>query len=679
MASEVQERVSDSGAEFAEVKQALEDQIARTFPIRDKSGKYEVRVRGVTTADTRHTDDIKEQQRRRLMGRSWSVDVHGTVDVVDTTTNKVIASRKQKITEIPKMTRHGSWIIDGQEMSLMNQWRLRPGAYVKAMEKPGEYEAQFQLAKGRSFDVQQEEKGSLFMKVGTRKIPLYSVLKATGVSDEAMKAAWGESAFKESQKKSKDKDLQSFYEAWRGEPATPGTNFHTAALELLGQTQLDPEIAHQNLGVRSAQVNGPMLLAASHKLIDVAAQRRQPDPIDSLRYKELWTAKDHMVERLQKSGAEITQRVQAAFRKPTVVRRLEQGDPSALRDVVSPDLLRKPLFYPFTSTSLASVSKQTNPISMLADRSATTIMGPGGIKSHHMINASNTAIDPSHLGFLDPVFTPESSPGVTTHLAFGVKPAKDRRPVARLYNVRTGAYEQVDAATAASHVVVLPDQVNWAGNKPSPRVARFRSIDGHGEMRDDLKWHQVDYVMPAASQVFALETNLVPFMGSDSAGRTTMSARHMAQAISVVGREAPMVRVEARPGQSFEELIGSNFLAHKSPVAGKVTRVTANDITVQDAGGKSQQVALYNHYPTNEKKGMLHSTPLVRVGQSVKAGQLLADNNHTVNGVLALGTNLRTAYLANGYNHEDGIVVSETAAQEARERAPVQAEPVHGR
>jgi DNA-directed RNA polymerase subunit beta' len=663
MADEVQAPVGDPSVQFAELKTALEEQITKTFPIRDKAGRFEVRVSDVTTIDKLGVEDIKEQHKRRIEGKSWSAQVNGVVEVVDLQTGKTLVRRTQRITDIPKMTRHGSWIIDGQEMSLMNQWRLRPGAYVKATERAGEYEAQFQLAKGKSFDLQQEERGNLFMKIAGRKIPLYSVLQATGVTDDQMIAAWGAEAFHETKKKAKDKDLQSMYEAWKGSAADHGTDFKAAIPELLSTTQLDPEIAHQNLGVRSSTVNGAMLLAASRKLIDVAAKRTEPDPIDSLRYKELWTAKDHMVERLARSSNDITLKVQSAFRKSTVVDRVRAGDESALRDIVTPDLLRKPMFFPFTSTSLASVSKQTNPIAMIADRSATTIMGPGGIKNSYMLNSSNTAIDPSHLGFLDPVFTPESNPGVTTHLAFGVRPASDRRPMARLYNLRTKAYEDVDAATAATKIIVLPDQVTWKNDKPSPRIERFRSIDGKGELRDDVKWHRADYVMPSTSQVFALETNLVPFMQNDSAGRTTMSARHMAQAISIVGREAPLVCVEARPGKSFEELIGNTFLSHNAPEGGKVTRVTKGDVTIQDRQGKSHTVQLYDHYPTNDQKGMLHSTPLVHVGQTVKRGQTLADNNFTRDGVLALGTNLRVAYLSNGFNHEDGIVISETAAK----------------
>lgn len=663
MADELVERVGDPAVQFEELKRALEDQITKTFPIRDKSGKYEVRLRNVVTDDRLGVEDIKEQHRRRLEGRSWSAPVTGTVDVVDVATGKVLVSRKQRITEIPKMTRHNSWIIGGQEMTLMNQWRLRPGAYVKATEQPGKYEAQFQLAKGKSFDLQQEEKGNLFMKIGGRKVPLVSVLRATGVTDDQMRAAWGDAAFNETAKKSKDKDLPSMYEAWKGQPLPQGTDPKAAVHELLRGTLVDPEITRQNLGVHSPQVSGEMLLAASKKLVDVAAQRTPPDPIDSLRYKELWTAKDFMAERLARSAPEVIAKVQRALAKPTIVRRIAEGDTSALRDVVAPDLLRKPMFFPFTSTSLAAVSKQTNPIAMLADRSATTIMGPGGIKSSFQLNKSNTAIDPSHLGFLDPVFTPESAPGQTTHLAYGVLPAKDRRPVTRLYNVRTGKMEEVDAATAAAHVVVLPDQVEWKNGKPAPREARFRSVDGRGELRDNLKWGDVDYVMPQAAQVFATETNLVPFMQNDSAGRTTMSARHMAQAISIVGREPPAVQVLHPSGKTFEQVIGSNFLAHKTPVDGKVVRVTRQEITVQDAQGKTHSVHLYDHYPTNDKKGMLHSTPLVKPGDKVRANQVLADNNYTKNGTLALGTNLRVAYLSNGYNHEDGIVISESAAK----------------
>jgi len=653
---------SDPKAQFEELKEQLLTQISGTFPIKDRSGRFEVRVSGLTVDDHLGTDDIKGQAKARLEGKSWAVPVLGTIEVVDTKENKTVVSRPNAlIAKIPKLTRHYSYIMGGQEKSIANQWRLRPGAYVKATEKPGEYEAQFQLAKGRSFDVQLDESGYIHMKVGSRKIPLYSVLSTMGVTDEAMKKAWGESTFHASKSKaSVDKNLRSLYEVWRKEAPASTADLRNETHAIFESTKLDPEVAHANLGVRTSQVNAALLFEASKKLLDVSAGRKDPDPIDSLRYKELWSAKDHFMERIAQASPEITRRVQQALSKPTVQRRLASGDRQVLRDVFMPDLIQRPLNHVFT-TSLTSVGKQTNPLTMISDNNLVTITGPGGIQNQHALSKSNTALDPSHLGFLDPVYTPESNTGVNTHKAFGVT-VKDRKPHIRLYNLRTGKLEDVDAARASVSSVILPDQVVWKGGKPTPRGKTTRMSDGHGQIRDDLPWGDAHYVMPSATQVFTVETNLVPFMQNDSAGRSTMSARHMAQAISITGREAPKVQVEAGAGRTFEDLVGSGFLARKSPEAGVVVSVKPGEVVIRGKSG-THTVDLYDHYPTNHSKGELHSTPLVKPGDKVKAGEIVADNNYTKGGKLALGTNLRVAYIANGSNHEDGIVISESAAK----------------
>jgi DNA-directed RNA polymerase subunit beta' len=653
---------ADPKLHFEELKTQLVSQIGKTFPIRDRLGKFEVRVKDLEVADDKGIDDIKGQYEARVNGRTWAVPVTGRVEVVDLESNKPVISRKVQLATIPKLSRHYSYIVGGQEKFISNQWRLRPGVYVKATEKPGEFEAQFQLAKGAAFDVQQDSDGYLFAKIGSRKVPLYSLLHAQGIPDDEMKKAWGDAAYKATLAKAKpDKDVRSFVEAWSKQP----TEDPRAALtSLFQESRIDPLVVKANLGIESNQVNGNILFAASKKLIDVAAGRRDADPIDSLRYKELWTAKDHFSERLASAGDEIQRRVSQALAKPKLQARLRAGDETALREVVMPDLIKRPLYHVF-STSLAANGKQTNPLAMLSDRSMVTIMGPGGIKNPHAITKSNTAIDPSHLGILDPVFTPESNPGVNTHLTFGVT-IKDRKPHVRLYNVKTHKLEEVDAATASTSNVVLPDQVQWKNGAPTPNGKVIRMSDPKGDIRDDLSWDKADYVMPTAAQIFAVETNLVPFMQNDAAGRTTMSARHMAQAISIEGREPPKVQVEAAGGRTFEEVIGSGFLSHRSPVDGVVTAVKDREITIKGKDGKTHSVDLYHHYPTNDPKGMLHSEPTVKVGDRVKADGLVADNNFTKNGTLALGTNLRVAYLANGSNHEDGIVISRSAADKLR-------------
>jgi DNA-directed RNA polymerase subunit beta' len=654
---------SDPQNQFEELKDQLLQQISQTFPVKDRAGRFEVRVRDLQVEDRLGVDDIKDQFKSKMEGRSWAAPVVGTIEIVDATTGKVLVSKKNSpIAKIPKLTRHYSYIVGGSEKFVANQWRLRPGVYVKATEKPGEFEAQFQLAKGRSFDLQTGDNHEIYMRLGSRKIPLYSVLTALGVSEDAMKKAWGADAFDASKKKANvERDLKSLYETWRKEPLSDKADPHLEAKAIFEGTRIDPAVAHANVGVRSERVDGDVLFEASKKLLDVAAKRKDPDPIDSLRYKELWTAKDQFVDRIAKAAPDIESRIAKALSKPTVQRRLAAGDTSVLRDVFMPDLIQRPLYHVFT-TSLAANGKQTNPVSMLADRSMVTITGPGGIQNPHALSKSNTSLDPSHLGFLDPVFTPESNAGVNTHLTFGVT-IKDRKPFVRLYNTKTKQMEDVDAATAATANIVLPDQVRWDKGRPVPVTKTTRMSDRHGHMRDDIAFSSADYVMPSAAQVFAIETNLVPFMQNDSAGRSTMSARHMAQAISVIGREPPKVQVEAGAGKSFESIVGAGFLSHRSKVDGVVKEIKNDEIIVQTKDGSRHSVHLYHHYPTNDPKGQLHSIPLVKAGDRVKAGQIVADNNYTKNGTLALGANLRVAYLANGSNHEDGIVISRSAAE----------------
>lgn len=651
---------TDPNREYEDLKRKLLAEVQSTFPIADPRSGYEVRVKNLVVADSKlGTDDIKGQLQARLSGRSYTAPIEGDVEVVDRN-GKVLVAKRMKIADIPKLTRHYTFIHGGQERSVTNQWRLRPGPYVKKTEREGEFEAQFQLAKGRPFDIQMDPVSSyLFVKAG-RKIPLYSVLKATGISDEEMKKQWGEKAFEATKAKSNyEKDLHSFYTSMKHGGTIPeGTPPAMAVVSYLATTKMDPAVTKTTLGAPFEQVTGDALLRASHKLIEVSGGRTRPDPIDSLEFKELWTPTDHFVERLRASKLDIHGRVLKSLSKDKTQAALVAGQSGILRDIVMPDLIQKPINHVFV-TSLATAPKQTNPVAMLADRTQTTIMGPGGIKSEHQVTLSNTSVDPSQLGFVDPVFTPEGSPGTVTHLTSSVT-IRDRKPMMRVFNLKTHKIEELTPAEASRTVLVLPDQVKWSGGHPKPLADLVRVKNEHGEIEEKPISH-AHYAMISPTQVFSTETNLVPFMQNDAAGRTTMSARHMAQAISLTGREAPHVQVQAVPGTSFEKRIGETFIAHKSPVNGTIAKVEPGEIVVKGSDGAEHSVHLYDHFPMNEKKSMLHSTPLVKVGDKVSTGQILADHSFSKNGVLALGTNVLVAYLANGSNHEDGIVISESA------------------
>jgi DNA-directed RNA polymerase subunit beta' len=654
---------ADPQKQFEELKEKLLTQISSTFPIPDRTGGMEVRVRDLNVKEGLGTDDIQGQYDHKTKGKTWVAPVHGTLDVVDTKTGKVLSSREGvRVADIPKLTRHYSYIIGGQEKQVANQWRLKPGAYVKPTQKEGVFEAQFQLAKGHSFDVSLDPAtGYMAMVMGTRKIPLYSVLRQSGMKDKDLAKMWSPEVLEANRKKSKgDTDIRSLYRMAMGKDAPTDAPPKALLSAVFQNTKMDPEVTKETLGAAMSQVSGDALARASHKLLRVSRKEQKPDVIDSLKFKELWTAADQFTDRLERSKNEIHRRVQNAMGKPKTRAALLSGDPKAMRDAIPTDLFRKPIHHVF-GTALASSPDQTNPVSMLSGNSLVTITGPGGITNPNAITYENTAIDPSQLGFVDPVHTPEQEAGKNLHLTVGTEIA-NKKPKMLLYNLKTGKQEKVSPQKAAGSSIVLPDQVKWQKGKPVPLEKTVRVNDSNGEIKD-VEMGKAQYVMPSPAQMFSVGTNMVPFMQNDSAHRSTMSARHMEQAISIDGREPPRVQVGLTKDKTFEQMVGSGFLAHRTPTDGVVKSVKPGKIVVQGKDGKAHTVQTYDHYPLNDAKAMIHSEPLVKPGDRVKKNQPLADNNFTKEGTLALGTNLRTAYIANGANHEDGIVVSHSAAK----------------
>jgi biotin carboxyl carrier protein len=254
-----------------------------------------------------------------------------------------------------------------------------------------------------------------------------------------------------------------------------------------------------------------------------------------------------------------------------------------------------------------------------------------------------------------------SKTGVSLRLPVGVKKVGNEAKI-RLHNIKSGKLEFVSPGEFSQSAVVLPDQVKWKDDKPIPRGKTVRMSVSGNEIRDG-KFEDAHYVMPHSWQIFNLTSNLIPFLNNTAGGRASMASRHIEQAISLVHREAPLIQVDTgmKSTPTFEDLLGGQA-SHAAPVSGRIVEVSKNHVVIQTASGEKRPVSIYNNYPLNDAKAVLHSTPLVAVGDTVKAGQTIADTNFSKGGKLAIGVNLRTAYLPfKGYNFEDGVVISESA------------------
>lgn len=632
---------------FDILKGSVSNAVEGMFPIVGK--KQTLELKGVQVKDDLSIDDVRSQKKAKLSGRTWAVPVEAQVALRDNATGKVVDEQSVRLLNLPKITRRHSQIVDGQEYQIDNQWRLKSGVYARVKDN-GELESTFNLAKGRGFSIDFKPKERKFtVGYGNSNIPLQPLLREMGIPQNEIEKRWG-SQIAQANTHDSEKALLKFYKASTGEKTEDVDKARAHLRETFAATKMLPDVNKLTLGKGHDKVTGGALMDASQKLLQVSQGKVKPDSRDSLMFKELHSAEDFFAERLQKGTYDITRRIRNNLDRKRSV-----------KSIVGPDVFNKPIKDMFHQTTLANVPEQTNPLEMISGQMKTTITGEGGIKSGHAITEDAKLIDPSHLGFLDPIHTPEgASTGVTLRLPIGVK-KKGHDVGITMYNVKTGKNETINPEKAVNVNIVLPDQVKWVDGKPVPTGKKVK-MSTIGNDITEGSMEDAQYVMRDPIQMFSMASNLVPFIAADHPNRSTMAGRHMEQAISLQNREAPLVQSLAG-NKTFEDVMGM-YAGHTSLTAGKVTKVTKDAIHIKDAAGKVHEHQIYDQFPLNEDKSYLHSTPTVKIGDSVKKGQAIADTNYTSKGKLALGTNLKVGYMPyKGYNYEDGVVISETAAK----------------
>ncbi len=638
---------------FEHFRDRVIDGIKTHFPIQGKV--QSLHLENIEVKDNLHPDDIRSQHAAKIGGDTWSVPVFAHLTLKDNETGRAISSRKIRIAEVPKVTNRYSFIVDGQEYQVDNQWQLKPGVYTRRRQN-GDLESRFNVAGRGAFDVLFDPASKQFvMEYNKSKLPLYPIMKTMGVDDDSLEKSWGREIFLANKNaRGVGGTLERFYKSDRRSAAPSREAAEQHLHSTLTNAQLRPEATELTLGKSFDHVSGEVLHRATEKMLKVQAGHPEDDR-DSLVFKDLRTAGDFAFDKIRGAARTIQAK---GLRKVNTAK--------DVRDVVKFDLFNEPLKQTFHKNSAARVAMQVNPVEMVASALQTTIMGPGGIQSEQSIMDEAKFVNPSHLGFLDPINTPEGGKtGVTLRLPIGIKKV-GFEPRVRLFNIKTGKAELVSPSEFVKAKVVLPDQVKWENGKPVP-LGKTVKVSGEKNEISEIKFDDAHYVMRHPSQLFNITSNLIPFLGNTSGNRAGMASRHIEQAISLVHREAPLVQVSTGVDKhgidTFENLLGRQA-AHVSPVAGIVHEVKSDGVVIHTPTGDKHEVQLYKNYPLNDAKSVMHSTPLVKPGDKVAVGQVVADTNYAHKGTLALGTNLRVGYVPfKGYNFEDGVVISDSAAK----------------
>ena len=653
-------------AAFEALKSNVEKSIERQFPIEGKTKT--LRVSKVWTDDTKNVDDIHSQKKARETGRTWSVPVRASIELVDNKTGKVKDRQTINVAHLPKTTNRYTYIVNGREHQPINQLTLKAGVYARRKQN-GELISEWNVAKGSGFKVAfdpKSKKMAVNFSGTSSNHNMYPILKSMGATDKEIEEKWGKGVLEVN--KAKVPTLKDEYKVLskafaaispRSEVPTNLDDLRVAMRDEISKGQLVKDATKETLGKAYGNVSKGAMLAGTGKVLQLSRGEVEPDNRDSLKFKDINSLEDFLGERIDKKSWGIKRKVVGTLNK-------ERAGEMSVRQLISPDTFGGQIKDFFTKSDLSDTPTQLNPMTYIAGNRKTTIMGEGGISSTHMVMTEAKQIDNSHLGFLDPIQTPESSKTGTVLQMASSSRKQGKKMLTSVYNLKTKKQEWLDPSAMQDAVVAFPDQYERddKGAPIKPVSLREVKVSGAGGHTVTMPANKVEYVVSSPRGLFDLNSNLIPFLQNNQGNRTMVAAKMLEQAVPLKHREAPNVQVGTdKPGSTFESTIGK-LNSHHSKVDGKVIKVTGDTITLRDNKGERKAVQLYDHFPMNDDRSFMHSTPLVKVGDSVKRGQVLADTNFTKKGVSAIGTNLNVGYMPfKGYNFEDGIVISESAAK----------------
>ncbi len=313
----------------------------------------------------------------------------------------------------------------------------------------------------------------------------------------------------------------------------------------------------------------------------------------------------------------------------------------------------------FARGELSQVVDQTNPLSQLAHERRLSALGPGGL-NRKRAGFKERDVHISHYGRLCPIETPEGANiGLISSLALFA--------MVDDYGFLVTPYRKVVKGKITDEIAWLRADEEYElvfAPADAPMDAKGRLIPDEDGMVM-CRWHgefsrqpveRVQYIDVDPAQILGISAALIPFLEHDDANRALMGSNMQRQAVPLVATEPPVVAT----GMERPVAQNSGWVV-RARRAGTVEYVDGEQIRIK---GDPEPYVLRKFQGTNEHT-FVNQRPLVKVGQKVKRGEILADGPATKQGELAIGKNLLVAFMSwEGYNYEDAIVVSERLVQD---------------
>lgn len=616
-------------------------------------------------------------------------------------TNKETGEIKEQLVfmgDFPMMTDQGTFIINGTERIVVSQLVRSPGVYYSSEMDSGKqiYKAQIIPSRGAWLEFEVDKRDQLMVSIDRkRKQSATMFLRALGIAvtnDDIIELLGSSDVIKRTLERdtalTREDALIEIYRRLRpGEPPTvdasrsllEGLLFNPQRYDLarVGRYKVNKKL---NLTTEEevTVLTDEDIVATLRYLLSLAAgeQGFKVDDIDHFGNRRIRTVGELVANQFRIGMS----RMERVVRERMSSQDIDEITPQSLINI-RPIVASIKEF--FGSSQLSQFMDQANPLTGLTHKRRLSALGPGGLAGHKSGSSRRTNVPTavrdvhnSHYSRMCPIETPEGpNIGLIGSLALYARVNEYGFIEAPFRRVENGvATDQIDWMTAdeeEKHVIApantpldpktnefITTDAEGKIVRPHTVIARTRDFDGSFGAPADVPVEDVDYMDVSPRQMLSVAATLIPFLEHDDAKRTLMGANMQRQAVPLVHPAAPYVGTGMERRAALDS--GEVTLAKN---AGEVIFADAAKIIVKHAGGMDEYHLA--KYQRSNQSTCINHRPLVRVGDTVEQGEPLADGPSTDHGELALGQNLTVAYMPwEGFNYEDGIVVSERLVAE---------------
>lgn len=653
------------------VKSGVKDLLKEFSPIKDYAEKkFELEFTGFELGEPKYDEHYAKENKL-----TYEAPLRVRVKLF----NKTFGSSKEQeifLADFPLMTAHGTFVINGVERVIVSQLARSFGISFTAQELKGKryFGAKIIPARGAWVEFETEPDGAMYVRIDKkRKFPVTTLLRVFGMDIEKSISSFApevrkvvEVSLQKDTAKTVDESYIEIHKRLRdGELATPenarefvGGIFSTERYDLsdVGRFKLNKrfgkDTSEKALSERAVSLVD-IVEIISHIVKLNATPGSQPDDIDHLGSRRIRPVGEMLMQKLRVGMTQMKRNIQD--RMSTI-----EPDTSLPIQFISPRPLQARIKEFFTTNQLSQFMMQYNILSEIEHLRTLSALGPGGL-TRERAGLEVRDVHPSHYGRLCPIHTPEGpNIGLILRIAtygrtnnFGML----ETPYVKVKNKKmTGEIVYLDA---------LEEEEFYIAHASSPMSPSGVLLSDKVEVRKGTKPMSVDAKLVdlmdvAPNQAFSIATSMIPFLEHDDANRALMGSNMQKQATPSIVPEAPLVATGMEARAAYDT--GRIIVAEED---GVISSVDARHIDLKGKSGVKKH-KLVNYSRTNGFTA-LHQRPSVSLGQKIKKGDILADTFSSENGQMALGQNMRVAFMTwSGANYEDAIIISERVVRNSR-------------